>query len=97
MECYREIRPAVDFCRALDHVLRIKTLWLKSYLLQILETLENNENRHKLVSFENTMLQHSYGNVCLPNRVFHFSLGKLHSSRLGISIFIMTASPFVSF
>lgn len=58
MECYREIRPAVDFCRALDHVLRIKTLWLKSYLLQILETLENKENRHKLVSFENAMLQH---------------------------------------
>lgn len=39
MECYRGIRPAVDFCRALDHVLRIKTLWLKSYLLRILETL----------------------------------------------------------
>lgn len=39
MERCRGTRPAVDFRPAPDHVLGIKTLWLKSYLLQISEML----------------------------------------------------------
>lgn len=65
MERCRGTRPAVDLRPALDHVLGIKTLWLKSYFLQISEMLKQNEEEDnwKIIGFDYKNMGKNCGNM----------------------------------